>query len=66
MNIDRSAFDLRRELGIMISDHPTVERLKAVFDQDWDTSHHYDAPDPMDPSQHHEDDFPHDPELLHE
>ena len=66
MNIDRSAFDLRRELGIMISDQPTVERLKAVFDQDWDTSHHYDAPDPMDPSQHHEDDFPHDPELLHE
>jgi len=66
MNIDRSAFDLRRELGIMISDQPTVERLTEVFDQDWDTSHHYDAPDPMDPSQHHEDDFPHDPELLHE
>jgi phosphatidylserine/phosphatidylglycerophosphate/cardiolipin synthase-like enzyme len=66
MNIDRSAFDLRRELGIMIDDQPTVTRLKEVFQYDWDTSHHYDAPDPMDPSQHHEDDFPHDHDLMHE
>jgi cardiolipin synthase A/B len=66
MNIDRSAFDLRRELGIMISDQPTVARLKEVFTTDWDLSHHYDAPDPLDPSQHHEDDFPHDPDLMHE
>jgi phosphatidylserine/phosphatidylglycerophosphate/cardiolipin synthase-like enzyme len=66
MNIDRSAFDLRRELGIMISDQPTVARLKEVFNTDWDLSHHYDAPDPLDPSQHHEDDFPHDPDLMHE
>jgi phosphatidylserine/phosphatidylglycerophosphate/cardiolipin synthase-like enzyme len=66
MNIDRSAFDLRRELGIMIGDQPTVARLKEVFDSDWELSHHYDAPDPLDPSQHHEDDFPHDPDLMHE
>jgi phosphatidylserine/phosphatidylglycerophosphate/cardiolipin synthase-like enzyme len=66
MNIDRSAFDLRRELGIMIGDQPTVARLKEVFNTDWDLSHHYDAPDPLDPSQHHEDDFPHDPDLMHE
>jgi phosphatidylserine/phosphatidylglycerophosphate/cardiolipin synthase-like enzyme len=66
MNIDRSAFDLRRELGIMIDDLPTVARLKQVFQFDWDTSHHYEAPDPMDASQHHEDDFPHDHDLMHE
>jgi phosphatidylserine/phosphatidylglycerophosphate/cardiolipin synthase-like enzyme len=66
MNIDRSAFDLRRELGIMTDDPAIVGRLKDVFDSDWESSHHYEAPDPMDPSQHHEDDFPHDPDLMHE
>jgi phosphatidylserine/phosphatidylglycerophosphate/cardiolipin synthase-like enzyme len=66
MNIDRSAFDLRRELGIMTKDPVIVGRLKEVFDSDWDLSHHYDAPDPMDPTKHHEDDFPHDPDLMHE
>jgi phosphatidylserine/phosphatidylglycerophosphate/cardiolipin synthase-like enzyme len=66
MNIDRSAFDLRRELGIMTDDPAIVGRLKAVFDGDWELSHHYHAPDPLDPSQHHEDDFPHDPDLMHE
>jgi phosphatidylserine/phosphatidylglycerophosphate/cardiolipin synthase-like enzyme len=66
MNIDRSAFDLRRELGIMTDDPAIVGRLKDVFESDWDTSHHYEAPDPLDPSQHHEDDFPHDHDLMHE
>jgi cardiolipin synthase len=66
MNIDRSAFDLRRELGITIADHEIVARLKEVFDTDWELSHHYEPPDPLDPSQHHEDDFPHDEDLMHE
>jgi phosphatidylserine/phosphatidylglycerophosphate/cardiolipin synthase-like enzyme len=66
MNIDRSAFDLRRELGITITDPAVVGRLKQVFEYDWDLSHHYDAPDPLDPSQHTEDDFPHDKDLMHE
>jgi len=66
MNIDRSAFDLRRELGIMTDDPAIVGRLKEIFDGDWDASHHYEAPDPLDPSQHHEDDFPHDHDLMHE
>jgi cardiolipin synthase A/B len=66
MNIDRSAFDLRRELGVTIGDPVAVARLKQVFDSDWETSHHYHPPDPLDPSQHHEDDFPHDPDLVHE
>ncbi|MCW2654053.1 MAG: cls [Mycobacterium sp.] len=66
MNIDRSAFDLRRELGITISDRDVVARLREVFDTDWELSHPYDAPDPLDPSQHEETDFPHDADLVHE
>lgn len=70
MNIDRSAFDLRRELGVTIADPTVVARLKAVFDEDWELSHHYEPPDPLDPSQHHDDeaphDFPHDSDLVHE
>ncbi len=66
MNIDRSAFDLRRELGILVSDPPTVARLTQIFAADWALSHHYEPPDPLEPSHHHEDDFPHDHELMHE
>lgn len=66
MNIDRSAFDLRRELGIETDDLAVVQRLKGVFDTDWDLSHHYDPPDPLTSAQHAEDDFPHDEQLMHE
>jgi phosphatidylserine/phosphatidylglycerophosphate/cardiolipin synthase-like enzyme len=66
MNIDRSAFDLRRELGIAILQQDIVTKLKSVFDEDWSLSHHYDPPDPLDPASHIETDFPHDPELMHE
>ena len=66
MNIDRSAFDLRRELGITVTEPVVVARLKAVFEEDWALSHQYSPPDPLEPSTHHEDDFPHDPELVHE
>jgi phosphatidylserine/phosphatidylglycerophosphate/cardiolipin synthase-like enzyme len=66
MNIDRSAFDLRRELGITVTDPAVVTRLKLVFDFDWELSHHYEPPDPLDSAQHVEDDFPHDAELVHE
>jgi cardiolipin synthase A/B len=67
MNIDRSAFDLRRELGTTIQDPTVVARLEGIFEQDWSLSHHYHAPDPLDPLSHqHETDFPHDPDLRHE
>lgn len=66
MNIDRSAFDLRRELGATFTDHEVVRRLRDVFETDWDASTPYDPPDPLDPSKHHEPDFPHDHELRHE
>lgn len=66
MNIDRSAFDLRRELGIETADETVVGRLKEVFDADWELSHHYDPPDPLHADLHVEDDFPHDADLVHE
>ncbi|HEX5142815.1 MAG TPA: phospholipase D-like domain-containing protein [Mycobacterium sp.] len=66
MNIDRSAFDLRRELGVTLDDPSVIARLQGVFDGDWESSHHYEPPDPLEPSTHFEDDFPHDHDLLHE
>ena len=66
MNIDRSAFDLRRELGITVSNQPVVARLTQTFETDWELSQHYEPPDPLDRSKHMEDDFPYDEELLHE
>ncbi len=66
MNIDRSAFDLRRELGTTIRDESIVKRLIEVFDSDWDLSHSYDPPDPLNPEKHKETDFPHDKDLRHE
>ena len=81
MNIDRSAFDLRRELGTMTNDPAIVGRLKEVFDSDWDLSHHYEATTrrlrgdyeattrrrirSIRPSTH-DDDFPHDEDVMHE
>lgn len=66
MNIDRSAFDLRRELGVIIDEPDIVDRLRRVFKSDWKTSHHYEAPDPLGDVEHHENDFPHDADLVHE
>jgi cardiolipin synthase A/B len=66
MNSDRSAFDLRRDLGTILEDPKQVAGLGKVFNHDWDESHHYEAPDPLDPASHHETDFPHDPDLMHE
>ena len=67
MNIDRSAFDLRRELGITVTEPAVVARLKEVFEQ------RLGALAPLRRRRtrstrrtHHEDDFPHDPELVHE
>jgi cardiolipin synthase len=67
MNIDRSAFDLRRELGTVVEEAKMIARLEAVFEHDWAQSHRYEAPDPLDPESHRQEtDFPHDPELMHE
>jgi cardiolipin synthase len=66
MNIDRSAFDLRRELGTTITDKPVIDGLAAVFDRDWEESHKYDTPVPLEAFHHEETDFPHDADLHHE
>jgi cardiolipin synthase A/B len=66
MNIDRSAFDLRRELGVIVEDLDAVVRLRETFAFDWESSHHYEPPDPLRPEEHVENDFPHDPDLMHE
>lgn len=66
MNIDRSAFDLRRELGLGIEDAAVVEQLTEAFQQDWNASHRYHVPDPLDPSGHDAGELPHDPDFLHE
>jgi cardiolipin synthase len=66
MNIDRSAFDLRRELGTTITDPAVIEGLERTFASDWEGSHRYDVPDPLVAFHHEETDFPHDPDLLHE
>ncbi|WP_059017634.1 phospholipase D-like domain-containing protein [Mycobacterium sp. M26] len=66
MNIDRSAFDLRRELGVIIDDPAVVDRLGEVFTSDWKAAHQYEPPDPLDTTTHTEEDFPHDEDLVHE
>ena len=47
MNIDRDAYDLRRELGISLEDKRTVALFKGVFDADWKASKDWEAPDPL-------------------
>ncbi|GLS18013.1 hypothetical protein GCM10007874_10290 [Labrys miyagiensis] len=66
MNIDRSAFDLRRELGTTLADREIIAGLSQVFESDWALSHKYEPPLPLSAFHHVEDDFPHDPDLDHE
>jgi cardiolipin synthase len=66
MNIDRSAFDLRRELGIESDAPEVISRLKATFEADWDQASRYDAPDPLDPSVHEAGELPPDPHFVHD
>ena len=66
MNIDRSAFDLRRELGIESDAPEVVARLKQMFETDWEAAAKYHAPDPLDPSCHEEGELPPDPHFVHD
>ena len=65
-NIDRSAFDLRRELAAIVTDADAVNALRRQFREDWDEAHHYDAPDPMSLHLNPETDGSSDLELAHE
>ncbi len=66
MNIDRSAFDLRRELGVVTEAAHVLKELRKVFDHDWHEAKPYEAPDPLRPDTHHEGELPHDPHFSHE
>ena len=66
MNIDRSAFDLRRELGVITHEAHTIKALGKVFEHDWKEAKPYEAPDPLKPESHHEGELPHDPHFAHE
>jgi phosphatidylserine/phosphatidylglycerophosphate/cardiolipin synthase-like enzyme len=66
MNIDRSAFDVRRELGVLTGDDHVMKGLGKAFEHDWKQAKPYEAPDPLDPERHHEGELPHDPHFLHE
>jgi cardiolipin synthase A/B len=66
MNIDRSAFDLRRELGCFLDAPDAVGALHQCFTDDWHEASHYDPPDPLSVHLIEEDDHPHDAELVHE
>jgi phosphatidylserine/phosphatidylglycerophosphate/cardiolipin synthase-like enzyme len=66
MNIDRSAFDVRRELGVLTGDDHVLKGLLKTFEHDWKQAKPYEAPDPLDPESHHEGELPHDPHFLHE
>jgi len=65
-NLHHNAFDLRRELGIVIEEKDLNDRLKAIFQSDWDTAQNYKVPDPL---RHHRPDPeepPDDPSFSHE
>lgn len=65
MNIDRSAFDLRRELGAIVTDPQALVVLRGSFETDWDESHRYDPPDPMALHLHAESALPADADFDH-
>ena len=65
MNIDRSAFDVRRELGIEVDAPDVVARLRDTFQSDWEVAKRYSAPDPLDPTYHEVGELPPDPHFVH-
>ncbi|MEI8244314.1 MAG: phospholipase D-like domain-containing protein [Lentisphaerota bacterium] len=47
-NLHRHAFELRRELSVIVDDEFIISRLRAVFAADWAGSKHFHAPNPFD------------------
>ncbi|MBV9655449.1 MAG: cardiolipin synthase [Acetobacteraceae bacterium] len=56
MNIDRSAFDLRRELGMIVEDENAVAALRRQAHADWDEGRPYEPSDPLTVQVHSEGD----------
>ena len=50
MNIDASAFDQRRELGLLFDDPGAVRQLRKQFERDWQVAKHYRPEDPLRPN----------------
>ena len=66
MNLDRSAFDLRRELGVVVESPHIVERLVELFDHDWHKGKHWKPPDPLAADTHDVGELPNDPHFVHD
>ena len=66
MNLDRSAFDLRRELGVVVSAGSVIDRLGKLFEHDWHKGEHWKPPDPLAADTHDAGELPHDPHFVHE
>ena len=65
-NIDRVAFDFRRELGLVVSAPAMVRRLRETFRIDWDEAKPYAVPDPLEKPAHDPEEPPPDPAFRHE
>lgn len=65
-NLDRSAFDLRRELGIVIGERPLAGRLAEIFQKDWDSAKPFRVPDPLHHDRPDAGELPDDPPFIHE
>ena len=46
-NLDQAAFDLRRELGVVIGEPAIIGAIAAVFEADWKGSRRYEPPYPI-------------------
>lgn len=47
MNIDRDAYDVRRELGIVADDKALVKALVKTFEDDWREARKWEPPNPL-------------------
>ncbi|MBM6596410.1 phospholipase D-like domain-containing protein [Microvirga pudoricolor] len=66
-NLDQPAFDLRREVGVLLHEAKTIQDVLEVFETDWRQSVRYEAPYPLDAASIAESqDFEHDPLLAHD
>ena len=65
-NLDRSAFDLRRELGIVVEERTVTGRLAQIFQRDWELAKPYRVPDPLRHGRPDPEELPDDPSFSHE
>ena len=66
MNIDRSSFDIRRELGIKTDAPEVIALCVEFFNFDWQQASKYSSPDPLDPASHEQGELAFDPNFIHD